>query len=101
MREMQISGLTSPLDLSEVRFYLTIMNTQLSSKGQIVLPVELREVDQLTPGQVFEIERVGAGEYLLKRVREPGRPGLMQWLKECPSPDWFREVESESTDSLR
>jgi len=77
------------------------MNTQLSSKGQIVLPVEIRDVDQLTPGQVFEIERVAAGEYLLKRVREPGKPGLMQWLKECPSTDWFREVESESTDSLR
>jgi bifunctional DNA-binding transcriptional regulator/antitoxin component of YhaV-PrlF toxin-antitoxin module len=77
------------------------MNTQLSSKGQIVLPVELREVDHLIPGQVFEIERVAAGEYLLKRIREPGKPGLLQWLKDCPSPDWFREVDSELTDSLR
>lgn len=77
------------------------MNTQLSSKGQIVLPVELREVDQLVPGQVFEIERISPGEYLLKKIREPGQPGLVQWLARCPSSDWFQPVESESTDSMR
>jgi len=76
------------------------MNTQLSSKGQIVLPVELREADHLVPGQVFEIERISEGEYLLKKIREPGKPGLVQWLSECPSPDWFQPVESESTDFL-
>lgn len=76
------------------------MNTQLSSKGQIVLPVELREEDHLVPGQVFEIERISEGEYLLKKIREPGKPGLVQWLAECPWPDWFQPVESESTDSL-
>lgn len=76
------------------------MKIQISSKGQIVLPVELREADHLVPGQVFEIHRVSAGEYLLKTVREPGQPGLLQWLAECPCPDWFRPVDSETTDSI-
>ncbi len=74
------------------------MKTQLSSKGQIVLPVELREVDHLVNSQVFEIQRLSAGEYLLKKVREPGQTGLVQWLLECPSSDWFQSLESESTD---
>ncbi len=88
------------LDLAEVRRYLTLMNTQLSSKGQIVLPVELRKADHLFPGQVFEIQRLSAGEYLLKRSREPGQPGLIQWLNNCPSSEWFQPLDSESTDSF-
>jgi bifunctional DNA-binding transcriptional regulator/antitoxin component of YhaV-PrlF toxin-antitoxin module len=76
------------------------MKTQLSSKGQIVLPADLREVDHLVTGQVFEIQRLSAGEYLLKRVCEPGQPGLLRWLTECPSTDWFQSIDSESTDSL-
>jgi len=76
------------------------MKTQLSFKGQIVLPADLREVDHLVSGQVFEIHRLSAGEYLLKKVREPGQPGLLQWLSACPSPDRFQPLDSESTDSL-
>jgi len=76
------------------------MKTQLSSKGQIVLPAELREVDQLVAGQVFEIRRLSSGEYLLKKSPEPGRPGLLKWLTSCPSRDWFQPVQSESTDTL-
>jgi bifunctional DNA-binding transcriptional regulator/antitoxin component of YhaV-PrlF toxin-antitoxin module len=76
------------------------MKTQLSSKGQIVLPAELREEDQLVAGQVFEIQRLSSGEYLLKKAISPGQPGLLQWLKSCPSQDWFVPIEGESTDSL-
>lgn len=76
------------------------MKTHLSSKGQIVLPAELREADQLLPGQVFEIRRLSSGEYLLKKSVEPGQPGLLQWLTNCPSHDWFQPVESESTETL-
>ncbi len=76
------------------------MKTQLSSKGQIVLPAELRDADQLLAGQVFEIRRLSSGEYLLKKFAEPGQPGLLQWLKSCPAHDWFQPIESESTDSL-
>lgn len=76
------------------------MKTQLSSKGQIVLPAELREADRLVAGQVFEIRRLSSGEYLLKKSAEPGRPGLLQWLASCPSHDWFEPIASESTDTL-
>lgn len=76
------------------------MNTQLLSKGEIVLPAELREVDRLVPGEIFEIERIAAGEYLLKRKVAPIQPGLLKWFSACPSPDWFQPLESESTDSL-
>jgi AbrB family looped-hinge helix DNA binding protein len=34
------------------------MTTRISSKGQIVLPVEIREQDDIKPGQEFEIERI-------------------------------------------
>ncbi len=76
------------------------MKTQLSSKGQIVLPAELREADHLVAGQVFEICRLSPGEYLLKKSAQLGQPGLLQWLNSCPSHDWFEPVESESTDTL-
>jgi AbrB family looped-hinge helix DNA binding protein len=77
------------------------MKTQLSSKGQIVLPAELREEDQLVPGQVFEIRRLASGEYLLKKSISPGQPGLLKLLRSCPSQDWFVPIDSESTDSLQ
>ena len=76
------------------------MNTTLSSKGQIVLPAELREQDRIRPGQQFSIERLEAGEYLLKKTPSVGQPGLTDWLLACPDKNWFRPLESESTDTL-
>ncbi len=46
------------LDKPWVRLFLTFMRTHLSSKGQIVLPLQYREVDDLKAGQVFEIQRL-------------------------------------------
>lgn len=77
------------------------MRTTVSTKGQIVLPAELRAEDGIEPGQQFEVERVQPGEYLLKRVVAPAKPGLMEWLRACPGDDWFKPIPSESTDSLR
>ena len=76
------------------------MVTSLSSKGQIVLPAPLRKEDALRVGDEFEVERIEAGRYLLKRT--PGRParGLVDLLQACPAKDWFQPVASESTDSL-
>ena len=76
------------------------MVTSLSSKGQIVLPAPLRKEDALKVGDAFEVERIEAGRYLLKKT--PGRParGLVDLLQACPEKDWFRPVASESTDSL-
>lgn len=76
------------------------MKTSLSTKGQIVLPAELRELDQLQVGQQFEVERVQAGEYVLRKVIEPAPVGLVQWLLDCPVKDWFEEIPSQSTREL-
>ncbi len=76
------------------------MVTTVSSKGQIVLPADIREQDDIRTGQRFDIERVDRGEYRL--VRRPIRPneGLVEWLLACPDKGFFKPVESESTDTL-
>jgi AbrB family looped-hinge helix DNA binding protein len=76
------------------------MRTRISSKGQVVLPAELRQQDDIEPGQEFEIERVAAGEYRLVRRVPPANQGLVDWLLACPEKGFFVPVESESTDSL-
>lgn len=76
------------------------MVTVISSKGQVVLPAPLREQDRLKTGQKFDIERIGEGEYLLKRRSEPANTGMVDWLLSCPDKDWFQPVPSESTDTL-
>lgn len=76
------------------------MKTTISSKGQIVLPAELREQDAIRPGEQFEVERIQAGHYVLKKLPARGSPGLVEWLRACPEQDWFRPIESESTAEL-
>ena len=76
------------------------MKTVISSKGQIVLPAELRERDRIRPGQRFQIERLDAGQYLLKKDTSRGSEGLVDWLLACPEKGWFEAIPSESTDSL-
>ncbi len=76
------------------------MKTRMSSKGQIVLPAELRELDRIRPGQQFEVERLEEGEYRLRRLALPEGGKLVEWLRGCPAKDWFEPVRSESTDTL-
>ncbi|HEY2414754.1 MAG TPA: AbrB/MazE/SpoVT family DNA-binding domain-containing protein [Pirellulaceae bacterium] len=76
------------------------MKTTISSKGQIVLPAELRERDAIRPGAEFEVQRVEAGRYLLKKLPSKGSTGLVDWLLACPEKGWFQPIESESTDDL-
>jgi AbrB family looped-hinge helix DNA binding protein len=76
------------------------MNTVVSSKGQIVLPAGLRQRDRILPGQRFEIERLEAGQYLLKKQSGPDNEHLVDWLLACPEKGWFQPIPSESTDSL-
>lgn len=76
------------------------MKTTISSKGQIVLPAEIRELDRIQPGQQFEVERLDRGDYRLKRIKPSSNEGLVDWLLACPSKGYFVPVESESTDSL-
>jgi AbrB family looped-hinge helix DNA binding protein len=76
------------------------MKTTVSSKGQIVLPAELRARDRIESGQEFEIERIERGEYRLKRKAPPPNQGVVDWLLACPEKGFFVRIESESTDSL-
>ena len=64
------------------------------------MPAELREQDHLRPGQKFEVERLQSGHYLLKKVADPGQPGLLAWLFECPEADWFEPLPPQSTADL-
>jgi AbrB family looped-hinge helix DNA binding protein len=76
------------------------MRTRVSSEGQIVIPDELREQDQIEPGQEFEIERLERGEYrLVRRTKRPNE-GLVDLLLACPVKGFFVPIESESTDTL-
>jgi AbrB family looped-hinge helix DNA binding protein len=76
------------------------MTTTVSSKGQIVLPAELRKQDRVESGQQFEVERIDRGEYRLVRVEPPKNDGLVEWLLSCPEEGFFVPIDSESTDTL-
>ena len=76
------------------------MKTTVSSKGQIVLPAELRQQDRIEAGQEFEVERLDRGEYLLVRLTARHNEGLVAWLLECPEKGFFVPIPSESTDTL-
>ncbi len=73
----------------------------MSSKGQIVLPAEIREQDDIEPGQEFEIERIERGEYVLRRRTRPRNEGLVDLLLACPVKGWFQPVDrSETTETI-
>ena len=76
------------------------MKTTVSSKGQIVLPAEIRRQDQVEAGQEFDVERLDRGEYRLTRRSGPPNAGVVDWLLACPEKGFFVPVESESTDTL-
>lgn len=76
------------------------MKTTVSSKGQIVLPAELRKQDRIAAGQEFDVERIDEGEYRLVRCARPANEGVVDWLLDCPEKGYFRPIESESTDTL-
>ena len=76
------------------------MKTIISSKGQLVLPAEIRRQDAIKTGQEFKIERIRRGEYKLVRREPPHNQGLVDWLLACPGKGFFTPIESESTDTL-
>ena len=78
------------------------MTTTVSSKGQIVLPAEIRQQDDVKPGQKFEVERIERGEYRLKRKARPRNEGLVDWLLSCPEKGWFQPLDrTETTDDIK
>jgi len=76
------------------------MKTAVSTKGQIILPAEIRRQDHIEAGQEFEIERIDRGEYRLIRLSPSKNQGLVDWLIACPEKGFFVPIESESTDTL-
>jgi AbrB family looped-hinge helix DNA binding protein len=76
------------------------VKTTISSKGQIVLPAEFRQMDGIETGQEFDVERVDRGDYRLVRRAAPPNEGAIEWLLACPRKDFFVAIDSESTDSL-
>ena len=76
------------------------MKTTVSTKGQIVLPAEIRKRDGIEAGQEFEVERLDRGDYRLVRRKPQPNEGLVDWLLSCPEKGFFVPIESESTDTL-
>jgi AbrB family looped-hinge helix DNA binding protein len=76
------------------------MRVTVSTKGQIILPAEIRRQDGIEPGQQFDIERVEPGEYRLVRRRSRAKEGLVDWLLACPEKGIFSAVPSGSTDPV-
>ncbi len=76
------------------------MKTTVSTKGQIVIPAEIRRQDAIEPGQEFEIERIDRGKSRLILFSPLRNQGLLDWLLACPEKGFFVPIESESTDTL-
>jgi len=78
------------------------MTTTVSSKGQIVLPSDIRQQDGILPGQEFEFERLDRGEYRLKRLARRRNEGVVKLLLACPVKGWFQpRVRTETTDDIK
>ena len=61
------------------------MTTVLSQKGQVVLPVLIRQKLHLEPGDDFEVGIKGDDTITLRRVSSPPNTGLVDLLPTCPS----------------
>jgi bifunctional DNA-binding transcriptional regulator/antitoxin component of YhaV-PrlF toxin-antitoxin module len=76
------------------------MKAIVSRNGQLTLPAPLRTRDRIAAGQRFDVKRLKAGQYVLKRDSSRAVPGIWDWLDACPEKGWFAPLPSESTDSL-
>ena len=74
----------SALDEHGVRRYLTPMRTRISSKGQLVLPAELRREDGVVAGDEFEVAPTESPRVPLMRraMSMPATTGMAdpRWL---------------------
>jgi AbrB family looped-hinge helix DNA binding protein len=76
------------------------MKTTISSKGQIILPAALRQLDDIEPGEEFSVERIDRGEYRLVRLAPKPNEGVLDWLLACPEKGFFVPIKSAWTDTL-
>ena len=73
------------------------MTTVLSQKGQIVLPVPVRQQLNLVAGDDFEVAIEDEDTITLRRISQPANRGLVDLLLSCPAP--FELPPRESDDS--
>jgi len=78
------------------------MKTTVSTKGQIILPAEIRQRDGIESGKEFEVERIDRGEYRLKRKERRRNQGLVKLLLACPVKGWFEPMDrKETTENIK
>ena len=76
------------------------MTTVLSQKGQIVLPVLIRQELDLSPGDDFEILIEEENTITLRRVSRPPNSGLVDLLSACPASFEIPKRERDSSKPL-
>ena len=76
------------------------MTTVLSRKGQIVLPVPVRQQLGLSPGDDFEVAVEDEDTITLRRISQPANRGLVDWLLACPAPFEVPARETDDTPPL-
>jgi len=73
------------------------MTTVLSQKGQIVLPIPVRQKLHLSPGDDFEVTIEDGETITLRRVSQPANRGLVDLLLACPSSFTIPKRETDDT----
>ena len=64
------------------------------------MPAQIRQRDDIKPGQQFEVERIDRGKYRLVRQEPSSNKGMIDWLLACPAKGYFVPIQSESTEAL-
>ena len=85
------------------------MKTTLDEDGQIGIPQQIREVDHLSPGDSFELERLTPGQYLLRKQpwlaeggvftierADDGLP-IIRVVRGCITSQLVKEIESQTS----
>jgi bifunctional DNA-binding transcriptional regulator/antitoxin component of YhaV-PrlF toxin-antitoxin module len=76
------------------------MRTTISSKGQIVLPVQFRRMDGIRAGQVFDVERIDSRDYRPVSRAAPPNEGALERLLACPRQGFLTPIDSEPAEAL-
>lgn len=76
------------------------MTTVLSQKGQIVLPVPIRQKLDLAPGDDFEVSIEEENTITLRRISRPANRGLIALLLACPASFEIPAREKDSSAPL-
>jgi AbrB family looped-hinge helix DNA binding protein len=61
------------------------VTTALSQKGQIVLPIPIRQQLHLSPGDNFEVAVEDDDAITLRCMSQPANRGLIELLLACPT----------------